>query len=62
MDRKRTFKQRAGAVEVALGVEDVGEVVEAVSGVGVVGAELGLADRKDTLMECLGLGVLGSTP
>jgi hypothetical protein len=45
------FEQRAGAVQVALGVEDQAEVVEAPDGVRVVGAEACRIDRQRALVE-----------
>jgi hypothetical protein len=45
MDRKRTFEQRAGAVEVALAAQDDAEVVEDGGGPGMVGAQ-GTAPRQ----------------
>jgi hypothetical protein len=43
-----------GAVEVALGVQDGGEVVEALGGIRVVGAQAGLADGQGALAEGAG--------
>ena len=46
-------------VEFALGTYDMGEGPEAVGGVGVVGAEAGLADGQSLLVQLLGLRIVG---
>jgi hypothetical protein len=53
-DRKGALVQGAGAVEVALVGQDVGEVAEAAGGVGVVGAKPRLADGQGALVQAAG--------
>ena len=48
-DRQRALEERPRAGEVALGLKQEGEVVEARRGVGMLGAERLLADRQRAL-------------
>jgi hypothetical protein len=49
VDRQGTLVQAAGAIEVALGVQEGAEVAEAIGGIGMVGAKLSLVDRQSSL-------------
>ena len=50
-DRQRALVERPRASEVALGLKQIGEVVEARRRIGMLGAERLLADRQRALIE-----------
>jgi hypothetical protein len=53
-DFKSTLVQGPGTVQIALAAQDVGDVVQAPGGVGVVVTKLGLANVKGTLVQRAG--------
>ncbi len=50
-DRQGTLMERPGRLQLALGLEHIGQVVQAVRSCGVVGAAYPLPDRQGALME-----------
>jgi hypothetical protein len=54
--------QAAGAAEVALSAHDEGKVVEALSGVEIIGAQVHLTNREGPLEQTAGLGMVGALP